>query len=110
MKKVLKKWIIQTMPVEAHESESDDARSESGNEQAVGHLSSSDFSWTDINSFQSVPEVFCDVQGSQSVHDLSDMMTVFQNFFEKVVVELIVAQKNLYAQQCILVCGVNFGA
>jgi uncharacterized membrane protein len=99
----------QTMPVETYESESDDARIENGNEQAVGHLSSSDLSWTDINSFQSVREVFCDVQGPQSGHSFNDMVTIFQNIFDKELVELIVAQMNLYMQQYILVCGANLG-
>jgi hypothetical protein len=57
----------QTMQVGTHESENDSTRSESGKEQEVGNLSPN-FSWTDINSFQSEHEVFCDVQGPQSDH------------------------------------------
>jgi hypothetical protein len=87
------------MPVETYESENENVRSESGNEQAVGHLSSSNLAWTDINSFQSIREVFCDVQGPQSGHNLSDIVTVFQNIFDKKLVELIAAQTDLYAQQ-----------
>jgi uncharacterized membrane protein len=93
----------QTMPVETYESES-------GNKQGVGHLSSSNFSWTDINSFQSVREMFCDVKGPQSGHNFNYMVTIFQNISDKELAELIVAQMNLYTQQYILVCGANLGA
>jgi hypothetical protein len=61
-----------TMLVETHESESDNARSESGNKQRIGNLLLSYFLWIDINSFQSVHEVFCDTQGPQNDHKCSD--------------------------------------
>jgi hypothetical protein len=92
-----------------YESESDNVRSDSGSEQALGHLLSSNFSWTDINSFQSVCEVFCDVQEPQSGYSVKDTMTIFQNIFDKELVELIVAQTNLYALQYVLACGANLG-
>lgn len=44
-------WIIQKhLPVQTYESKSDDARSESGDEWEVEHLSSSNFLWIDTNS------------------------------------------------------------
>jgi hypothetical protein len=50
----------QTVPVEMHGTESDSyARDESSSEQEVGNLLSWDFSWVDINSFQSVRARVC---------------------------------------------------
>jgi hypothetical protein len=100
----------QSVPPESHESESDNARSECGNEQGVGNLMSSDFSWTDINSFLGVRGVSCDVQGPQSDHNFSDMVTIFQKNFDMELVELIVAQTNLYVEQYILACSMTLGA
>jgi hypothetical protein len=43
----------------------------------------SNFSWTDINSFQSICKMFSDVQKTQSDYSFHDMMTIFQNIFNK---------------------------
>jgi hypothetical protein len=60
-----------------------------------------DSSWSDINYFQSVCEMFSDVQGPQSDYIFSDVMTVFQKNFGKEHIELIVKQTNLCVQQYI---------
>jgi hypothetical protein len=43
----------------------------------------SNFSWTDINSFQSICKMFSDVQKPQSEYGFHDIMTTFQNIFNK---------------------------
>jgi hypothetical protein len=88
MKKVLKKkqCLLKLMKVKSMMLE-------------VGHLLSSNFLWTDINSFQHVCEVFCDVQGPQSDHNFSGMVIIFQKIFDNELVELIMVQTNLYVQK-----------
>jgi hypothetical protein len=58
------------MPAEIHGNEKNNARSDSSNEQEAENLSSSNFLWTDINSFQCAREVFCDVRGSHNDHKI----------------------------------------
>jgi hypothetical protein len=51
--------------------------------------------WTDKNFFQSVHEVFCEVEGPHSDHNFADMI-ISQNIFDKELAKLITVQITLY--------------